>query len=300
MTAPPQPVTAILGVPTTLPLVATVPAPTGRAAVAAYLARLAPSSRRKVLESLELLARAASGGRLGAEAFPWERLRYPHTSALRAWLADRGAPATATRHLSALRGVLRECWRLGLVDAEAYHRAADVPAVKAETLPRGRAISRGEMSALFAACAADPSAAGARDAALLAVLYGAGLRRAEAVALDVLDYDPETGALTVRSGKGRKDRITYLGPGGRAAVDAWLDVRGRVVGPLFLPVRKGGASCRGASPTRASPTPATSGRARRACAAHSAPTTCAAPSSATSSTPAPTSPPSSASPGTPR
>jgi integrase len=49
----------------------------------------------------------------------------------------------------------------------------------------------------------------ARDAALLAVLYGGGVRRDEAVALDVADYDTTTGALAIRHGKGRQQRMVY-------------------------------------------------------------------------------------------
>ncbi len=56
------------------------------------------------------------------DSMPWERLRYQHTAALRTWLAGRYAPATANRHLAALRGVLREAWRLGLVEARSPDR----------------------------------------------------------------------------------------------------------------------------------------------------------------------------------
>ena len=58
--------------------------------------------------------------------------------------------------------------------------------------------------------------------------------------LEVKDYDRETGALTVRSGKGRKDRIAYAPSGCRAALEAWLPLRGQDEGLLFLPVDKSG------------------------------------------------------------
>jgi site-specific recombinase XerD len=70
-----------------------------------------------------------------------------------------------------------------------------VPTIKAQTLPRGRALASGEISALMGACGRDSSPAGIRDAALIAVLYGAGLRRSESVGLDISDYNVETGEL---------------------------------------------------------------------------------------------------------
>jgi site-specific recombinase XerD len=184
-------------------------------AVAVYLARLAPGSRRTMRGALETIAEILSGKHKQAFVLPWHELRYEHTQAVRAALAERYQPATANKLLAALRGVLRECWRLGEMQAEEFHRAIDVAAVRGTTLPRGRALAGGELRALFADCAVDDNVSGVRDAALLAVLYGAGLRRAEAVSLDVDDYDVETGELRVRSGKGRKARTAYA-TGGRA------------------------------------------------------------------------------------
>ena len=205
---------------------------------AVYLARLAPGSRRTMRAALATIADLLTDGTADCFALPWHLLRYQHTQAVRALLAARYAPATVNKHLAALRGVLQEAWRLGLMEATDYQRAVDLPGVRSGTLPRGRALTPGELRALFAVCA-DGSPAGVRDAALLAALYGGGLRRAESVSLDMSDYLPETGALTVRHGKGEKARIVYLTGGAQAAMAAWLPIRGPDPGALFLPINKG-------------------------------------------------------------
>jgi site-specific recombinase XerD len=186
--------------------------------------------------ALDTLAALLTGGRCNADTLEWRRLRYQHTAALRAVLLERYQPATANKHLAALRGVLRETWQLGQIGAEDYHRAVNVRVVKATTLPRGRALTRRELRSLFRTCQADPRPSGSRDAGLLAVLYGAGLRRSEVVAVDLDHYDLETGALTIRAAKGRRDRLAYTTSGSRAALASWLRVRGMEPGPVFWPV----------------------------------------------------------------
>jgi integrase len=54
------------------------------------------------------------------------------------------------------------------------------------------------------------------------------------------DYDPEHGAIHVRSGKGNKDRISYATDNSALAINAWLEVRKYSAGPLFTPMNKGG------------------------------------------------------------
>lgn len=214
--------------------------PASQHPAAVYLASLGVRSRRIIASDLNAIAGILSDGRLDLESLNWGGLRYQHTAALRSAIAERYAATTANRILSSLRGVLKAAWRLGQMPTEDYHRAIDLPPIKGETLPKGRAISSGELRALFAAIAGDPTPIGRRDAALLAVLYGLGLRRAEAVALDLADYNRETGELRVLHGKGNKQRTGYATNGSRVALEAWLAVRGEEPGALFLPINKSG------------------------------------------------------------
>lgn len=207
---------------------------------AVYLAGLAPGSRRSMRQALDVVAGVLTGGRLDAESLEWAAVRYQHVAAVRSHLAERYSAASVNKILCAVRGVLRECFRLGLLDAAEYQRAREVPSVRGVAVPAGRALSTRELQRLFQECAKDAGPAGARDAALLAVLYGAGLRRSEAVALEVTDYAPDSGALTVRSGKGNKARIAYASGGTRRALAAWLKVRGSGAGPLFVPISRAG------------------------------------------------------------
>jgi site-specific recombinase XerD len=69
---------------------------------------------------------------------------------------------------------------------------------------------------------------------------GGGLRREEAVALELADYDPETGSLRVR-GKGDRERLAYATNGGRDALEDWIRAHGPGAGPLFVPWTRRGS-----------------------------------------------------------
>lgn len=215
-------------------LVPAPPLPADENPALVYLASLAPGSRRTMQTALNTIAALlgvppvvyvlpGANGRPKRDVrtfqdCPWHALRYQHTIAIRSLLAERYRPATANKLLAALRRVLLESRRLGLLSPDDYTRATDIADIKATTLPPGRALSAGELTALMSSCSADVTPAGVRDAALIALLSRGGLRRSEVVALTLMDYVSDTGALTVRAGKGRVERTTYLDGGSAAAV----------------------------------------------------------------------------------
>lgn len=165
--------------------------------------------------------------------FPWWSLRYQHTARLRALVMEQGwSPAHANKHLAALRQVLRSSWRLGLMTEEDRARASDLEKVPGSRLRRGRMLAEHEIATLLDACLADRTVAGERDAALLAVAYSSGARRAELVSADLADWDPVSGLRLL--GKGNKERRVFLAPWAVRYLDVWLRRRGEAPGPLFV------------------------------------------------------------------
>ena len=128
---------------------------------------------------LETVAQLA-GTESEIDSFDWSSMRYEHVVAIRSRLSESGlSPASVNATLCAVRGVAREAWNLGLMSTDDYTRINGVKGLRGSRLPSGRMLSPGEIGALFHACRADKTAAGRRDAAILGLLLGAGLRRAE-------------------------------------------------------------------------------------------------------------------------
>ncbi|MEM9184900.1 MAG: tyrosine recombinase XerC [Planctomycetota bacterium] len=145
------------------------------------------------------------------------------TGELRGFLAslhDAGfAKTSIARRLSSVRSFFRFAQREGWVDGNPA-RPLRSPR-KARKLPHF--LSTDEIGRLLSAPPVDRQA-GKRDRAMLEVLYSAGLRVSELVALNDEDLDAEQGVVRVR-GKGRKERLAPIGSYARSALDAWLAVR---------------------------------------------------------------------------
>ena len=100
---------------------------------------------------------------------------------------------------------------------------------------RIRGFPPAELARLVAAC--DPATAvGRRDAAVMLLFLDTGIRCAELSALDLADCDLARGRLLIRHGKGNKQRVVPFARRCRAALEAYLAVRGRTPGPLLWAV----------------------------------------------------------------
>lgn len=204
----------------------------------AYLLSLnSPRSRQTMASFLGVVARLL--GAAGPETCSWGSLRRHHVMAVTELLRDTGrATATVNTYLAALKGVAKEAWMLRLMDVESFQHIRAVKNLRGSQLPRGRALPPADIRALFAVCDADRSSLGPRDAAMLAVILGCGLRRSEAVGLDLGDVVTSGQALRVL-GKGNKERLAYLPAGSWQRLQYWVDqVRGEAPGPLFPRIRR--------------------------------------------------------------
>lgn len=156
----------------------------------------------------------------------------------RAWLAHEAGTgitnATRARHLSAVRSLFRYLSR---------HHGVDNPAPGLLGTPRARApvpraltpVQALDVAAGVGEVSADPLVQ-ARDVALFTLLYGAGLRIAEALALDVRDAG---GAVLRVQGKGGRERLAPLLPAVQLALGEWLRLHPdrRPGAPLFPGVK---------------------------------------------------------------
>jgi integrase len=209
-----------------------------------YLSALRPSGRRSMRARLDLAAGLMLPGS-DADTFPWETLSFDLVDRVRRRLSFEGkSDSTINLVLAAVRQTARRARLQRLISPETLEAICSVPGVRTESLPRGRMLQAEEKEELFRVCAAGGGARGRRDACLLALLGGAGLRREEAAALRLADCDLAGRRVRVR-GKGGREGIVPLEHDVAQAVTDWVRARGRWPGPLLVPVSHGGRVLQG-------------------------------------------------------
>lgn len=176
------------------------------------------------------------------EAFCRARRRPPEnadTPVIRSYLArlsEAGmAASTSARRLSAIRQFFRFLVTDGV--------RADDPSAVIESPRQGRSLpkylSEDDVDALLIQAHARSGAEGLRLAALLEILYAAGLRVSELVGLPISAMSRDGRMLTVR-GKGAKERMVPLTEPARDAIAAYMERR-----EGFLPKAKGASTAQG-------------------------------------------------------
>jgi integrase/recombinase XerD len=135
------------------------------------------------------------------------------------YLDERGlAPSSRARMLVSVRRLLRHAREQGQLEVD------PLDSLRAPKRPRllPRTLQAEEIAALVAAAAATEGPEAGRDRAMIELLYGAGLRVSELVALPLSGIDRRSGLLRV-IGKGRKERVVPLGEWAGAAIDRYLE-----------------------------------------------------------------------------
>ena len=134
--------------------------------------------------------------------------------------AGRCAASTTSRKLSVVRSFFDFLVRTEVMRSNPAKRVR-MPKVP-QKLPTF--LTREEARVLVEREAQSDTALARRDAAILELLYGCGLRVAELVSLDVEDVRSVTELLRVE-GKGNKERDVPVGPPARCAIERYLALR---------------------------------------------------------------------------
>ena len=134
--------------------------------------------------------------------------------------------STQRQRIGCLRDFFRWVTRQNVI---LHNPASELELPRQEKRLPTAGLSREEVTRLLAVpVVADPL--GLRGRAMLEVFYATGLRRAELCRLELPDVNPERGTLTVRKGKGKKDRVVPLG----ARAGAWVQRYQREVRPRLV------------------------------------------------------------------
>jgi len=190
-----------------------------------YLTRLAPSSQLTMRYVLQDAADRLGFEDINLEDIDWHLLQPEHVIALVAALREDGyAPNTSSLYVNAVRGVMNEAWRLSLISQEHLLKMRTVKPASGTRLGQGRNLRRTLIREMMEVCAADPRPQGLRDAAVIGILYGSGMRKSESVNLDLAQINFDERSLRV-IGKGNKELIKYAPDWAFAKLQAWLAFR---------------------------------------------------------------------------
>lgn len=204
-----------------------------------YLLSLQSQQSRVTMDSLLNVVAGKFQKKKRHQDVDWSKISYQIILMLMSEFSDEGkSPATINIYLSALKGVSKEAWRKKQISVEDYQHIKEIKRVKGSRTSKGRALELDELNQLIDYCMMQDGVIAMRDAAVVALVYGAGLRRHEAAGLMLSDLNLTDATLRVL-GKGNKERINALHQRILEILDVWLLERGLAPGPLFQRARKG-------------------------------------------------------------
>ena len=140
-------------------------------------------------------------------------------------------------YLCALKGVARAAWALDQINDHELQRITAIKQLRFYRQPTGRALTFREGRKMLEACSSD-NPQQIRDLAILSLLLGCGLRRAEVPALQMNQIHLDGGYIRL-IGKGNKERTVYLNGEVKENLSNWINYRGTEEGFVFGRFTKG-------------------------------------------------------------
>jgi site-specific recombinase XerD len=156
-------------------------------------------------------------------------------------LRDAGmAPSSINQRLSAIRKLAAEAADNGALDPQVASSIRAVKGARSEGRRTGNWLTR-EQAQMWLNAPDARTLKGLRDRALLAVLIGCGLRRAEAATLSFDHVQQREGRWVLVDLIGKRDKIRSVPMPNwtKASIDAWSQAAGVSEGLVFRAVNKG-------------------------------------------------------------
>ncbi|MBE0468076.1 MAG: tyrosine-type recombinase/integrase [Methyloprofundus sp.] len=188
--------------------------------VSLYLLTLGSKvSRTSTLNKLNMVAQ--NHGFKDAYEYPWEGVNYVTVLNVMADMeSSKKSHSTINATLSAIKGVTKQCWMTNRLDGDTFSRIKNIKQKKSERLSTGQAVSHPDVEALFNTIG--DSLKDVRDAAILTLGFGMGLRREEIAQLKL--HQVKIKEQTVRViGKGNKEREVPMDKRSFKLLNKWID-----------------------------------------------------------------------------
>jgi integrase len=199
--------------------------------------------RKMVLDTVPSPHSKRNYGKALDDLFQFCASRPLSRSLLMEWRADMESlsPSTINVRLSAVRKMIGEARKNGMLGAEEAATLTDVPNIRQKGTRLGNWLTREQAKELLAVPDRS-SLKGKRDFVILALLVGCALRRNELAELDVATIQQREGrwVLADLDGKGRRIRTVAIPIWVKQGINAWMTAAGIEDGRLLRSVSKSG------------------------------------------------------------
>lgn len=172
------------------------------------------------------------------EKFNWSTLSDTLLLGIINRLSISHSPNSINTILAAFKGIAHRLWLNEVISDKVYKMIKEVKGIRGSRVEHGRALSGDEIHKLFKNFNSDTTK-NVRDAAILAVLIGCGLRRAECISLRYENiYLGGSNPYLSVVGKGNKERICFIPKAYIKYLKNWFQIRGDDLGLCFYQVNR--------------------------------------------------------------